>query len=238
MPTIKINQTNCKTLLGPTGLPVDYCANPYTGCEHACKYCYARFIKRYTGHTEPWGGFVDVKINAPQVLRNEIRTKPRGRVYLSSVTDPYQPLEKKYQLTRKILEILAQVDWPVTIQTKSDLVLRDIEILKKIPKAQVGFTITTTDDGVRKIFEPYSSPIENRLVALKELKRSGLTTFAMIAPILPRLTNLGVLRKKLFGLVDFIWEDTLNIRYGNWPDIEKTIRKFYPHLLKEFEKRK
>ena len=223
--------------MGPTGLPADYCINPYTGCEHGCKYCYARFMAKYTKHKEPWGDWVDVKINAPQILEKEVKTKLKGRVYLSSVTDPYQPLEKKYQLTRKILKILTDHNFPVTIQTKSDLVLRDLDILKKNRGAKVGFTITSLDDKVRRVFESSASPVENRFKALKSLKENGITTFAMIAPILPDLTDVAAVKKRLKGLVNFIWEDTLNIKYGNWPDIEKTVLKFYPKLLPKFKKR-
>lgn len=234
---LKVREVECKNLMGKTGLPADYCINPYTGCQHGCVYCYARFMKKYTGHQEPWGEFVDVKINAPEVLKKEIKKKPKGRVYLSSVTDPYQPLEKKYQLTRKILKILAENGFPVTIQTKSDLVLRDLDILKKIKNAQVGFTITSTDERIRRAFEPYSSPVENRFKALKILKENRIRTFCMIAPILPGLTDVKAIKKRLEGLVDFIWEDTLNIKYGNWPDIQKTVQKFYPDLLPQFKKR-
>ncbi len=223
--------------MGPTGLPADYCINPYTGCEHGCKYCYARFMAKYTKHKEPWGEWVDVKINAPQILEKEVKTKPKGRVYLSSVTDPYQPLEKKYQLTGKILKILTDHNFPVTIQTKSDLVLRDLDILKKNRGAKVGFTITSLDDKVRRVFEPLASPVENRFKALKSLKENGIIIFAMIAPILPDLTDIVAIKKRLKGLVNFLWEDTLNIKYGNWPDIEKTVLKFYPKLLPKFKKR-
>lgn len=234
---LKVKEIQCKTILSQTGLPADYCLNPYTGCQHGCIYCYARFMKRYTGHKEPWGQFVDVKVNAPEVLKHEITKKPKGRVYLSSVTDPYQPLEKKNQLTRRLLEILAAAGWPVTIQTKSDLVLRDLDILKKIPEVKVGFTITSLDDKVRKVFEPFASPNPSRFEAIEKLKREGLETFAMIAPILPKLTDVEGLRKRLEPITDFIWEDNLNIRYGNWPDIEKTVKKHYPELLADFEAR-
>src|SRR5512136_3489869 len=106
----------------------DYVVNPYVGCQHSCIYCYARFMKRFTGHKEPWGEFVDVKINAPDLLRCEIEKKKRGRVWVSGVCDPYQPLEATYRLTRQCLEILAHNNWPVIIQTRSPLVLRDIDI--------------------------------------------------------------------------------------------------------------
>lgn len=234
---MRLKEIRCKSLLCTTGLPADYCINPYIGCLHGCRYCYARFMKRYTNHLEPWGEFVDVKINAVEVLQKEVMKKKKGRVYLSSVTDPYQPVEKRYQLTHKILRVLAQRGWPVTIQTKSSLVLRDIDILKMIPGVQVGFTITTTEERVRRAFEPIASPVEERFLALKKLKKAGLVTFCMIAPILPGLTNVLAIKKELSGWVDFVWEDQLNIRYGNWPTIKETVQRYFPHLLAAFEER-
>src|SRR5512135_3161952 len=161
----------------------DYVVNPYTGCEHACTYCYARFMKRFSGHKEPWGQFVDVKINAADLLRAEINKKGRARVWISGVCDPYQPLEAKYKLTRSCLEILAQNDWPVVIQTRSPLVLRDLDILKEARYFEVGLSITTADDDIRKLFEPSAPSIPERLRALDELHRSGIKTYAMIAPM-------------------------------------------------------
>ena len=120
----------------------EYTINPYAGCQHACTYCYARFMKRFTRHKEPWGEFVDVKANAPDLLRKEVDKKPPGRVWISGVCDPYQPIEKKYELTKKCVEILIQHDWPITIQTKSALVFRDLEFLKRSHKVEVGITVT------------------------------------------------------------------------------------------------
>jgi len=119
----------------------DYVINPYVGCQHACTYCYARFMKRFTGHKEPWGEFVDVKINGPDLLPLEIKRKRKGNVWVSGVCDPYQPLEAKYRLTRSCLKILREHDWPVIVQTRSPLVLRDIDVLKGARDFEVGFTL-------------------------------------------------------------------------------------------------
>ena len=109
----EVNEINARTILSKSGIPgMDYCINPYVGCAHACKYCYATFMKRFTGHIEPWGSFVDVKINAAELLRRQLKRSKRGRVMLSSVTDPYQPVEEKYRLTRKCLEVLALYKLP------------------------------------------------------------------------------------------------------------------------------
>jgi len=191
----------------------DYVINPYIGCQHACSYCYARFMKRFTGHREPWGKFVDVKINAPDLLRVEINKKEQGRVWISGVCDPYQPLEVKYKLTRQCLEILAQNNWPVTVQTRSPLILRDIAILKGAKDFEVGLTITTMDDDMRKLFEPSAPPIKDRLNALGVLHRAGIRTYAMIAPMLPGAEGLaGVLK----GNVDYIMVDRMNYNHARW----------------------
>ncbi|MGZ6291172.1 MAG: radical SAM protein, partial [Syntrophales bacterium] len=153
---MKITLIKAKNILSRSKV-YDYALNPYVGCQHECLYCYAKFMKRFTGHKEKWGEFVDVKINAPELLASEVKKKKVGRVWVSGVCDPYQPLEKKYMLTKQCLEILVESGWPFTVQTKSALVLRDIEILKRADDVEVGFTITTADEKIRKIFEPGAS---------------------------------------------------------------------------------
>jgi len=190
----------------------DYTINPYVGCEHGCTYCYARFMKRFTGHNEQWGNFVDVKINATSLLENEIKKKKVGKVWISGVCDPYQPLEKKYELTKGCLEILLKEAWPVTVQTKSPLVLRDLELLRKFEEIEVGFTITTADEAIRRIFEPNSPPIKQRIEALEKLHSAGVKTFAMIAPILPKTEGLAA---QLSGKVDNVLVDRLNYHYAD-----------------------
>jgi DNA repair photolyase len=191
----------------------DYVVNPYIGCQHNCVYCYARFMRRFTGHKEPWGEFVDVKINAPALLKRQINRRPTGRVWVSGVCDPYQPLESKHQLTRKCLEILAEYRWPITVQTKSPLVLRDIDLLRRSDKIEVGLSVTSADDGIRKLFEPGAPPIKARIEALKELHLAGIRTFAMIAPILPGAEELA---EQLAGKVDYVLVDRMNYHYGDW----------------------
>lgn len=207
-----VREIRVKTILCVSKV-YDYVVNPYIGCEHACTYCYARFMKRFTGHQEPWGEFVDVKMNAPDLLRVEIRKKKKGRVWMSGVCDPYQPLEEKYGLTRRCLEILMMNDWPVTVQTRSPLVLRDLDILRQGRDFEVGLTVTTTDDRIRKLFEPDAPPIKARLDALEELHRAGLRTYAMIAPMLPGAEGLA---DALKGKVDYVIVDRMNYRHAAW----------------------
>jgi DNA repair photolyase len=170
-------------------------------------------MKRFTGHREPWGQFVDVKVNAPDLLKQEITKKKPGRVWVSGVCDPYQPLEAKYKLTRQCLEILAQNNWPVTVQTRSSLVLRDIDILKEGRYFEVGLSITTADDSIRTLFEPEAPTIMDRVRALDELHRAGIRTYVMIAPTLPGAEGLAEI---LAGKVDFVIVDRMNYSYADW----------------------
>ncbi len=191
----------------------DWVVNPYTGCQHACTYCYARFMKRFTGHKEPWGEFVDVKVNAPDLLQKEIKRKRKGRVWVSGVCDPYQPLEARYRVTRRCLEILIAGEWPVTVQTRSPLVARDIDLLKAAADIEVGMTITTADENIRRLFEPHAPSIESRIEALDQLHGAGISTFAMIAPMLPGAEGLA---ESLAGKVDYVLIDRMNYHYGDW----------------------
>jgi DNA repair photolyase len=208
---MKIREREAKSILSKSQI-YDYALNAYVGCQHNCVYCYAKFMKRFTGHREPWGDFVDVKINAPELLANEVKKKKKGRVWISGVCDAYQPLERKYQLTRRCLELLVESGWSFTIQTKSPLVLRDIELLKKAADCEVGFTITTADEKVRKIFEPGAPPIVKRVEALATLHSEGVQTFVMIAPMLPGVEGLvDMLKRK----VDHVLIDRLNYHYAD-----------------------
>ncbi len=189
-----------------------YVINPYTGCQHSCTYCYASFMKRFTGHREPWGQFVDVKVNAPDLLKREITRKKPDRVWVSGVCDPYQPLEGRYRLTRQCLELLAEYDWPVTVQTRSALVLRDLDVLKKGQHFEAGLSVTTANDAIRKLFEPNAPPIRQRIRALDEMHQAGIRTYAMIAPILPDAEGLPDL---LAGKVDYVRLDRMNYHHAD-----------------------
>jgi DNA repair photolyase len=195
-------------------------------------------MRRFTGHKEKWGEFVDIKVNAPDLLAREIKTNIPGRVWVSGVCDPYQSVEKRYKLTARCLKILLENQWPVTIQTKSSLVLRDIEIFEKFKDIEVGFSITTADEKIREIFEPGASPIKERIRALDVLHSRGIQTFAMIAPILPRS---GGLIKQLPEKVDHILIDRLNYSYANRIYIENKMEwakedPFFLHKAEELKK--
>ncbi|MBI2557381.1 MAG: radical SAM protein [Planctomycetes bacterium] len=204
-----IREIKAKSILTKSGIPgVDYCVNPYVGCAHGCRYCYATFLQKYTGHTEPWGGFVDVKINTPEILQKQLKRARMGRVMVSSVTDAYQPIESKYKLTRQCLEILLQSQFPVDILTKSPLVLRDIDLIKKFKDIEVGITITTHDEKISRVFEPNAPSIMARMRTLNTLHDNRIKTYAFIGPVLPM--NPETLSEKINPHVDSIIIDRMN----------------------------
>ncbi len=236
---MKINIIQCKNLLTKSRLPeADYCINPYIGCLHGCVYCYSRFMKRFTGHIEKWGEFVDVKTNAPEVLEKELRSKPKkGVALLGSVTDAYQPVEKKYKITRAVLEILLKYNFPISILTKSDLVTRDMDLLKGFSDCDVGLTVTTLDRQTAKGFEPRSPSPQQKLKALEILHNAGIKTYGFIGPILPSITNLRSIFVALEAKVDFIMAESLNMKCGNWQDIQDLLKRKHPSLLSFYQSR-
>jgi DNA repair photolyase len=214
---ITISEVQAKSILNKSKI-FDYCVNCYTGCTHACRYCYAAlFMRRYSGHSEPWGAFVDVKVNAPELLERQLRRAKRGVVWLSSVCDAYQPLEKRYRLTRRCLEILADADFPVQVQSKSTLLLRDIDVFMRFREIKVGFSIATDDERTARLFEPGAAPIGERIQALGALKQAGIRTFAFVGPLLPG--NPEALAAALDGKADEILVDRMNY--------VDTMRSFY-----------
>lgn len=190
---MELKEVQAKTILVKCNIPgIDYVINPYIGCRFACKYCYASFMGRFVNKSiYDWGEYVYAKINAPELLKKEIKklkNKGKGKeIFLSSVTDPYQETEGKYQLTRQCLEIIADYGFEgvVSILTKSNHVTRDIDVFKRIKNIVVGLTVTSTNDKISRYFEKYAPPVTARLKALKELNKNGIKTYAFIGPLLP-----------------------------------------------------
>lgn len=198
-----------KTVLTRTAITgFDYCLNPYVGCGHGCRYCYASFMKRFTGHKEPWGTFVDVKVNAPSLLRKQLHRATPGVVAVSTVTDPYQPAEREYEVTRRCLEALLEKQFPINLLTRSPLCVRDLDLFKRFKKIEVGLTITTDDEAMRRLFEPFSPAILSRIRALETLHQEGIKTYAFIGPLLP--LRSAPLVKILEGRVDEVLIDRMN----------------------------
>jgi len=236
-----INEIEAKHILTKSKLPgLGYCINPYVGCQHACVYCYARFMKRFTNHEEPWGTFVDVKLNAAALFEKDFKkTKPGGGAFFGSVTDCYQPSEARYKLTRSILQQIAdhpEREFRPSILTKSDLVLRDMDLLKRIPGASVGFSIALTDEKSRRLFEPCGSPIKQRIAALQELHDAGIETYAFLGPILPGITDLPTIFASLEGIVDEVYGETLNTHCGNMPEILRAVTTHDRRLRPDFDR--
>jgi DNA repair photolyase len=235
-----VKEINCKSILTKSGIEgVDYAINPYVGCQHGCVYCYAIFMKRFTGHKEEWGTFVDVKVNAAEVLAKQMRRAKPGNIVLGTVTDPYQPLERKYKITRACLDVLTAYDFPVSILTKSDLALRDLDLLCRLRDIEVGFTIATLDEEVRRVFEPGSSPIPARLAALAELAKAGIKAWAFCGPLLPFLSDSEEQMDALFGelaraRVSYIYVDSMKLSGAIGGRISKLLKRHYADLVEGY----
>lgn len=206
---ITISKIQVKNALNKSKIyGVQYCLNPYRGCQHACRYCYAELIIKRAGKTEKWGSYLDIKDNLPYLLEGEVQRMKKGLVMISSVTDPYQSIEANTFLTRKCLKILADNNYPVYILTKSPLVLRDIDIFKSFEDCEVGITITTDSDEIRKLFEPLAPPLESRIMALQKLKKAGIKNSVFVGPLLPMRPENFL--KMVESFVDCIYIDKMN----------------------------
>jgi DNA repair photolyase len=187
-------------------------------------------MKRFTGHLEPWGEFIDIKVNAPYLLRKQLKRAKKGVVALSTVTDPYQPVEGRYQLTRRCLEALLDAQFPVNLLTRSPLCLRDIDLLRQFKEIEVGFSITTHDEETKKIFEPHSPSIDSRVKALRALRREKIPTYAFIGPMLP--LDPRKLVAMLEGLIDDVLIDRMN--YSNKVKAIYRKNKLEPYLEENY----
>jgi DNA repair photolyase len=229
-----IQSIEVKGVLQKSKIPgADFVINPYVGCVHGCVYCYARFMKRFTNHPEPWGTFLDVKADAARILEKQLasRRKPlREEVFFCSVTDPYQPPERRYRQTRSILEVLLNHDIPVSILTKSDLVLRDKDLFRRFRRVTVGLSFSTVDDRVARILEPRASPPSRRIQALAELREAGIDTWAFLSPFLPGVSDLDAEIAALEGVTRSFAVEAINTGGANWNGVEKALAKMDPDL--------
>jgi len=236
-----VREIECRSILTKSGIDgVDYAVNPYVGCAHACVYCYATFMKRFTGHQEPWGTFVDVKANAAGVLARQIRRAKRGTINFGTVTDAYQPIEERHRITRGCLEALTGCDSPITILTKSALVLRDLDVLARLPDVEVAFTISALNETLRERFEPAASPFAARLEALHTLADAGVRTWAFCGPLLPFLSDDEEQIDALFAaLADArtgsVLVDSLNLRGAAWGRVRHVLETHYPTLVEPYQ---
>lgn len=225
---IKIKEIQVKSILSTSNLPVgDYSANPYVGCTHACKYCYASFMKRFTGHPEPWGTFLDVKywpgIPNPRKYAGK-------RLFIGSVTDPYNPQEETYRRTRALLEQLQHTGTEISIATKSDLVLRDLDLIKTFPNARVSWSINTLDEQFQADMDGAAS-IARRLAAMKAFHEAGVRTTCFISPIFPGITDIPAIVEQVDGRCNLIWLENLNLRGSYKSVILDYIKRHHPGLV-------
>ena len=230
-PVIRIVET--KGIVTKTDLPVgDYAANPYVGCTHACRYCYASFMKRFTGHPEPWGTFLDVK-HWPRIRDP---SKYDGKeIFIGSVTDPYLPQESEHGRTRALLEQLQGSGARVSIATKSDLVLRDIDLISSFPDARVSWSINTLDESFRTDMDQAVS-IERRLEAMRKFHEAGVRTTCFISPIFPGITDPMSIILRAKDICNLVWLENLNLRGSFKADIMAYISEKHPDLVPLYDR--
>lgn len=230
-----VKEIKAKTCMTKSKL-TDYVINPYTGCEHACRYCYADFIRRFQNIKEKWGEFVYAKTNCPELLKKELEKNKPGCIFMSSVCDCYMPIEGKFKLTRKILETIVNSKYKdkfnIEILTKSALVKRDFDLLKKLD-VELGMSINSLNEEFSRIVEPLASPPKLRIETLKEAKKQGIKVFGFISPVTP-FTNLERLFKEL-KFCDYVWVEILNIRKSTIDRLFPLIKKEFPDKYPEFE---
>ncbi|MBQ9910244.1 MAG: radical SAM mobile pair protein B [Lachnospiraceae bacterium] len=228
---IRIAPVTVKSVMTKSNAPLGgYAVNPYVGCPHACKYCYASFMKRFTGHTEEWGAFLDVKywpkVSDPSKYAGQ-------KVIIGTVTDGYNPLEETYKRTRKILEELKDSGADILICTKSDLVLRDMDLLKEIGRngrLTVSWSVNTLDEDFKNDMDEAVS-IERRLDAMKKVYDSGIRTVCFISPVFPGITDIEAIFDRAKDRCDLIWLENLNLRGGFKKTVMDYIRDKHPELI-------
>jgi len=228
-----MKEVTCRSALSPCGLKsITYSLSAYRGCSFGCAFCYSPSVLH---ETREWGTFLEAKVNVPEVLRLEVKKKKKGLVWLSAVTDPYQPAEERFELTKRCLLVLKGVQWPVTIQTRSPMVTRDKDLIAEFEKADVGFSVSTLDEKYRRVFEPRSPPSLDRFKAMRELSNRGIRTWLFLGPILPGVTGTEV--DEIVGLAKgsgarTVQFDRLRFKPGVWERISNVVPE---ELRKEFE---
>ena len=226
-----VNEITVNNYLTKSNLPdSDYVINPYVGCTHGCKYCYASFMKRFTGHKENWGDFIDIKRCNKSIDLKKISGK---NVFLSSVTDCYNQYEKDFCITRNILEQLVDSDCNLSISTKSKLILRDIDLLKQMKNLIVCMSINTLDETFRSDMDN-ASTIKERMDTLKELHNNGIYTVLFMSPIFPYITEWKEIIDQTKDYVDEYWFENLNLRGNYKKEILDYIRTNYSDLYSDY----
>lgn len=242
-----IKEIECKSAINKISksrLPYSLDLNIYRGCSHKCSYCYALYSNSYLGSTDFFNE-IFVKKNIIEVLEKELRKKKDDKIInMGSVTDSYQPLEEKYGLMREVLKLMIKYNQPITISTKSDLILRDIDLIEKLSKktyVNIASTITVTDEKIRKLIEPYSKSSIQRINMLKEIGKTNANTAIHMMPIIPYITDSIENIDKIFYLgkqinIDYILTGSLNLRGQTRSYFLNFIRKNFSEEYKKIEK--
>lgn len=209
----------------------EFAINPYVGCPHACKYCYATFMKRFTNHPEAWGEFLDVKRCHKKINLKKIEDR---NVFMGTVTDCYNPYEAKYRVTRAILEQLVDSDCYLQIATKNKLILRDLDLLKQIRHLSVAVSINTLDDEFRRDMDSGSS-IQERLETLRTLHENGIYTILFMSPIFIHITDWRAIIETSKDFINEYWFENLNLRGSFKGTILKYVHDNYPIYYPSYE---
>lgn len=242
MPATRVFARECKSVLTPSKISsLDYALNPYVGCEHGCVYCYATFMARFARIEGEWGSFVGVKENAPAVLAREVKRRRPGVVCLGTVCDAYQPVERRTRLSRACLEAFVGTEgFEVGILTKSDLVGRDADVLSRLERPDVGFTITCLDEGLARALEPKAPPPRRRLDAMRELAARGVPVWGFLGPVIPELGDsdeaiLEVLREMDRAGASHVLVDRMNLYPKVWRRFRGLVSREFPEHLSAVE---
>lgn len=232
MDSLIVNSKHVANIINKTNLPVaDLAANPYLGCTHACKYCYASFMKRFSNHQEPWGEFLDVKFWKETA---DFKKYAGKELFLGSVCDPYLPQEKEFERTRALLLQLQDVPIKLRIATKSDLILRDLELLKKFSDVQIAWSINTLDPLFQRSMDRAVS-IERRFKSMEIFFQEGFVTTCFISPIFPKITQVQEIILKAQDFCHFVYLENLNLRGDFKWRILDFIAHNYPSLMPLYE---
>jgi len=224
---VVIKEKKVDTILTKSNLPIaGYSINTYVGCPFGCEYCYATFMKRFTGHKEDWGMFLDVKMW--DKIKNPEKYKSKTMI-VGSVTDGYNYFEAKYKRTRAFLEEMQGSGINLIITTKSNLVTRDIDLIKTYPNPLVAWSINTLDEEFKKDMD--SAPtIKSRIEAMKQVHDAGIRTTCFISPIFPGITDVFTIIEEIKDFCDYIWLENLNLRGTFKPTIINYIKEKHPEL--------
>lgn len=212
---------------------LDYQVDTYVGCEHYCYYCYA-----LNQAETDWTKEILIYKDITDQLNNELSKIPPQTIYMGWQTDPYQPCEAEYRQTRQVLELLLEKGFSASILTKSDLILRDIDVLEKMDNASVSVSVAFNNNHIRQQFESNTIDTEDRITALRKLRKAGIKTSALICPVIPYITDVKPLMDILAPYTDVIWIYGLSIKERsdrNWQNVQSILKCHFPNLKEQIE---